>query len=135
MTDDELVEQLRAAVDDPDRPGLRRVLREATGEIATPSGFDYLQAVRATDGDVALELDVVSDSRTVVRGGRHVPADADGNYQLAGDRYEPRVATVERAGVHGLLATFPVRPVLHSDVADLFDAATEIETADPTTHL
>lgn len=125
--DQELVDRIGSALEDVERPGVGRVLRSVTGHAASPSGWDYLLVVGATDGDVALELGVGHEGRAVIRGGRHVAESADGTYQLAGESAEPRVATIDSSTALSTLASYPVRPVLHSDVAQLFADATEID--------
>lgn len=120
-----------------DHPSLRRVLREATGRPASPTAYDYVTAVDATGGDVALELEPFREpNRAAIRGGDAVPPDVDAPYQIAGRRGEGddaivRSAPLEQSAVHTQLAgVVECELTLAVDVADLFDAASSIAPTD-----
>lgn len=109
---DSVVDALEAADDDAGGATgsvIRRTIREAKGKPSYPAPNDYLAAVQATDGEVAISLN--SDDEQVIA------IVQDGVYRVAGDR-DGHISSVEVAAAidqHGC------ELVLYDDVADHFE--------------
>ena len=111
---------LQAAVNDGGSM-LERVLREARGEEAVPAPTDYVAAMRATDGAVALELNLPKDDEEVLFR-YHESAGAFERYADFGSS-DPSVTVVESIVVSKWTGQFGSSPVLADEVAETFEEA------------
>lgn len=117
---DSVADALEAAGGSDPSSMLTRVKREAEGTPASPAPSDYLVAVAASKGAVAIEIDSDTDHDVIVRGGKHTP-DNRGLQATATPVDDPDgVVTVPSAAVTAWIRKYGCTPVLYDDVTDTF---------------
>jgi hypothetical protein len=109
---------LQAAADDGGFM-LERVLREERGEPAVPAPTDYVVALRATDGAVALELDLPQDGEQVAF--RYNDGESEFERYADFDGSEPSVTTVESIVISKWTGQFGCSLILADAVAEEFE--------------
>lgn len=124
---DSAAERLERAAEETDHSAIRRVLRELRDHAAAPASLDYLTAIQATGGDVALKIKTDTPGDVAIRGGRF---GGEKKYQWVASRDgNARKAFIRPSDADRILSNYAVRPVLERDVRDLFDSAEPTEYA------